>query len=56
MLYGIIFLALGGFFLAAPYEKIKATFPKAKSPKVIKVVGGIIFILGILILLLSLLV
>lgn len=56
MLYSILFIAIGIYFLITPAEKLEEKFPKAKSGKLIKGVGVFVLILGILMLLLSLLV
>ena len=45
---GIVLAVVGLIMLFAPYEKIKEAVPKAPSPKVVKVVGIILAIGGIL--------
>lgn len=52
MLYGILLLAAGLMMLAKP--EIFAKNPKAKSPKVIRILGGVVTVCGLLVLVLSL--
>lgn len=49
----IFLIVVGGIIVFTPADKIIQVFPKAKSPKVTKVVGLLAFLLGIVFLLTS---
>ena len=48
LLYCIILLAFGIYFVVTPAEKLQQTFPKAKSVKALRIAGGIAIACGIL--------
>lgn len=49
----VLFLGAGILLLLAPYSKVKMIFPNAPSAVVVKVMGGIVLLCGLVILLLS---
>lgn len=49
ILRGIVFLIAGALLLLTPYAKVKAIFPNAPAPIIVKIMGGIVLLCGILI-------
>lgn len=47
-IFGIILAVVGLMMLFAPYEKVKEVFHKTPSKKMVKIVGAILTIGGIL--------
>lgn len=54
-IYGICITIIGVIVLFGPYEKFKEGFPKAPSKKVVKILGAVITVLGIVMIALSVL-
>lgn len=48
----ILFLGIGLYLMLGSYDTFKEIFPKAPAPIVIKVIGGVITLCGIIILVL----
>ena len=53
IVFGVLVIALGLYFLLAPYENLVANLPKKKSRRNISIRGGIIVTCGALLIILQ---
>ena len=53
IVFGVLVIALGLYFLLAPYEKLVANLPKKKSRRNMRSRGGIIVTCGALLIILQ---
>lgn len=50
ILKGMLFLLLGIILMLVPYSRFKELFPEAPTPFIIKILGAVIVLCGIIIL------
>lgn len=53
IVFGVLIIALGLYFLLAPYEKLVESMPKKKSRRNVRIRGGIIIACGVLMIVLQ---
>lgn len=46
--FGILMMGIGLTYLLVPYDTLKKKMPRLKSPKVIKTIGVILVLLGVM--------
>lgn len=46
--FGILIIGIGLTYLLVPYDTLKKKMPRLKSPKVIKTIGVILVLLGVM--------
>ena len=53
IVFGVLIIAVGLYFLLAPYEKLVESMPKKKSRRNVRVRGGVILACGVLLVILQ---